>query len=234
MICKPLITRPSVSPNYRAGFYLSTDKPNKTLTADIGYPVQANSSKPFRFKYFYRNHYDRLLFNCAPRETFFLATNIRFINFNLTTQQVASRGDHGASHFMQPTPSGLITAKPEYSFQAKGIPAIFLVGYMPDGKKPCPQRLTGFVKDGTSCDRGLSLTMCTADLSARSQPSSASATRRANKACWPAQPHQVTDAGILIGKPLVKLNDRSWVINSSYRMSRKNRGVHATSYNYES
>jgi hypothetical protein len=94
----------------------------------------------------------------------------------LSKEQVTTRGNHGPSHFMQLTADGLITAKSEYSFQAKGIPAIFLVAYMPDSQKPYPQRLAVLVKDGTRCDRSLTLTIRTANLSARSQPSIATVT----------------------------------------------------------
>ncbi len=132
---------------------------------------------------------------------------------------MTARSVHGSSHFMQPTPGGLIAAKAEYSFQAKGISTIFLVCYMPDGHKPCPQGLAVLIKDGTSCNRSLSLTISTPDLSPRSQPSFAPITGWANKTCWPAQPYQVTDTGFLIGKPLVKLKYRPRVINSSYRVS---------------
>ena len=92
----------------------------------------------------------------APDGAEFNSADIRLANLDLVSEPISARSHHRAAKLVQPSPGRLVAAQAEHPLQAKGADALLLVGHVPGGGEPGPERTPRVLEDRPRRDRGLS------------------------------------------------------------------------------
>src|SRR5487761_2132386 len=85
------------------------------------------------------------------------STHEDLVHFHRAAQPIPPRSHHGPPQFVQPMPGGAITAQTEDALHAQGTGAVLLVGDMPQGFEPKPQRFVRVGKQRAGRDRNMAL-----------------------------------------------------------------------------
>ena len=215
VLLERIITFPTIRDDRRILLNILAYKRDQAISIHIRYPLHPNSSKSFWFMNFNSNHYYRFS-SCSSSSltTFISTTDESLINFNIPGERISARPDHGSAHFVEPTPSCLITLQAEDSFKSKGATTKFLTCDIPNCLKPEPKRLSGSLKNCSGKNRRFMLTCCASKKARFHLPCFASVAHWTNKTIRPTKFLQIIKAGLLCCKPFVKFLQCFWVINS--------------------
>jgi len=177
----------------------------------IGYSSEANSSDPMAILLGCDNY--QCLPGRAPTTlTRLFSTKVSFVDLHNTRETIAPWPHHRIAQFVQPRPSGSVTAQAQYTLKAQRADPVFLIRQVPHRPEPQPQRSPGILKDGACRYRGLEITLHTVVQSPTSLPSLRMLTTRATKPIGPPKLEKILSASLLRDKSLLEFHQRSRVV----------------------
>ena len=142
-----------------------------------------------------RNYNQCLAFGLAAANTFLQAAQVRLVYLDSPGQAIPVRAHHGASQFMQPRPSRLVTLQSQHPLKAHGARTVLLAGDPPDRPEPERQGLAGILKDRPCRHRTLVAAARTLQQNVGYWPTLSPSTARATESLGPAEPKQILPAG---------------------------------------
>src|SRR3954447_7659359 len=200
-----LVAQPSVGVNDAARLHRNLYKTHQACRR--GVPDSAHPNATDTRSIFLSRHYNQCFaFSLAAANTFLQAAEVRLIYFDPSGHAIPVRAHHGASQFMQPRPSRLVTLEPQHPLKAHGARTVLLAGDPPSRPKPKGQGLAGILKDRPSSHRTLVVAIRTLQKNAGFWPALSPATARAAKAVRPTEPKQILPAGRLRRKASLKFH----------------------------
>lgn len=163
----------------------------------------------------------RFPYCAAPSWAFFLSSNVCFVHFHASTEAFTTATDHNAPQFLQPSPSGLVTAKAIGVAQIPRAQAGFLRHHQPHEMKPKKQRLACPFKDRPHSNRGLMLTCTALKQATLRAPDLLAAAARARKPVRPPDPFQVVLAIRVALKPIQEFFEglRIWIFGGRFHFT---------------
>ncbi len=214
------IAVPSISPNFRSPLHTIQHEFVKAHHRYIWNDRHTYSTctTPSNFCCY---SYDRLSLSATTADFRPTASNVSFINFNSSGQLVSSGAYHRTTQFMKPNPCSIVTAKTEDPLQPKSTGSMFLTRHKPHGKKPCPKWFVSSMKQRSRSNGCLTFTV-----SAQKQTTPhqrrllciAPATRT-TETFRPSKFRNIVKASIFAAKPLIKLLERSRIINAGHGLA---------------
>lgn len=146
-----VITAPTICDNRRTvGNYIAY-KREQALTPDIWNTLHSYTSKSFGVKNFEGHHNYRFLSSPSPTfSTFIFASDKSLVYLDNAAKRLSPRPNHGTTHFMKPTPSGLVAVQAKNMLKPQCASPIFLTRYIPYSLKP---QLERFPRDMENCAR---------------------------------------------------------------------------------
>ena len=200
---------PAIRLDEGTGFDHIAKEAGQVTSGHIGDMTQANSSAPLLF-YLYRNGHDSLSDCVSAPHTSLRSPKIAFIDLHRTNQSASASTHHGPSEFVEPCPSGNVTAQAEDSLQSESIRAVFLTCQFPDGIEPQTKGLPGSLKNCSRGHRDLSATQRAEEQVPSRMPrcGAASPATWADKLFAPSQLFHIALASLFIGEESKKIPPR--------------------------
>ena len=95
------------------------------------------------------------------------ASDIGFVNLDLSMEAIAAGANHCPAQLVQPSPGRLVAAQPQHTLQTERADAVLLAGDEPHRKEPRPKWFAGVLEDRAGRQRHLSATGPTAKQATR-------------------------------------------------------------------
>src|SRR5437660_8856002 len=146
------------------------------------------------------DHHQGLGLCASSLITAFFASYERFIDFQLSSQTVTPRPNHGSTQLVQPSPCRAITAQTEHTLHGHGTGCAILARHIPTRAKPNGQRQPRPMKNRSGCDRDLPPTPSTQPQTTLHCPSFPTPATRTQEPVRPAKCSQVVVAGLVGGE----------------------------------
>ncbi len=138
---QPVVTAPTICDNLRTRGNHIAYKRNQTLTADIRNALYSHTSKSFGVKNFAGHHNYRFLSSPPPASsTFVFASDKSFVHLDSAAKRLSLRPNHGTTHFMKSTPSGLMAVQAKNTLEPQCASPQLLTRYIPCSLKPQLER----------------------------------------------------------------------------------------------
>ena len=157
---------------------------------------------------FHRNHNQE--FTGAPSELASTgATDVSLVDFDYPTEGLPKGIDHGSA---QPPAQGKgrpVRSKTNLALQLQSRDSRSQGAHEMGCPEPVPQRKSGPVHGGASCDRDFGMASMTVKEPPPNGPSLPASTAGTLEPVWPANAHQILDASLVRGESLLKFRERS-------------------------
>src|ERR1039458_3208902 len=213
---EPRIAWPSVGVNCRARLHGLSNETKQTFGGNVFDAFQSDTPDGSTI-FLRRDHYDGLLIDLATSLALFRATNVGFVDLDVTSKAIPIRPYHSPAQLVHPRPCSFVAAQAQHSLQTQGADAVLLAGYEPHCKKPGAQRLAGVLEHCTSRQRRFRIACPAPKYAARGHPRLPNIpTTRTNEPVWPPQAPDIFAALNLTAKPLVHFLERARVINAGH------------------
>ena len=204
---------PPVSGDHRFPFDRLMHKREQAVGRDVGHTAHSDSADPVPVR-LHRHDHDGRGEGFTPTDTARDSSHIGCIDLDATRTALPSGPTHGAPQRVTPCPRGLIAPQPEDALAPHGIHALRLTRDGPHRVEPCAQRFPSAREDRACRCSGLALAYRASELPPPGAPSRRRAAGGALDALGPANSLETVAAGLLGGQPLVKFDQRGWIINT--------------------
>ena len=141
----------------------------------------------------------------ATLAAMFFTANQGFINFHLTVQAIAIRPNHRRAKAVRHRPRRLVGAEAQQALKRLGRDPILRRDHVPRNSEPNRQRCTSAVEDRPRGHRHTTPTAFTPKPPVTHPPTLGGFAVRANETVWPAQPIEIVETGVIIGKPCAQV-----------------------------
>jgi hypothetical protein len=204
---EPLIPFPAIGDH--DGFWLNgiLHKRSKAAGGSILDATQSDPPDPVSV-YLGCDHHESLVSEVSAPFTRLHSAYVGFVYFNLASEAVSTRSNHGSSEFMQTSPSRLVASKAEQPLEPQGTDPLFLIRNPPDSSEPCSKRKMATMEDCTCKRRSLITAIRALPQPALQRPILYAAATRAVKAIRPSQLKYVGSAVLLTRKPFFEFSER--------------------------
>ena len=207
------IASPSVGVDNRSRRYNSLHKWKQAFRGHVFDTLKADATNTTTI-FLSRNGNNLLGLDFSSSLPFLGAADIGFVNLDYAKKAISSWPHHRPAQFVEPSPSRLIAAQPEYPLQAQGADTVLLAGDEPHCQKPHPQWLAGVLKNRARCQGSFTLTNPTLENPARSRPRfSCCPTTTANEPVWPTEATNIFSPCRIVAEPVVHFLECPWIIN---------------------
>src|SRR5881296_421799 len=203
---KSVIAPPPVRMHFRPRFDHLLHGGLQTLASRVSHPAQTHSANA-SFGLLGRDDHQSFSTCSTASLSRTFSANENLIDLDHARKSVSPRADHGSSKFMQPLPSGMITAQAQNALQPQSTHAVFLIGDIPHGFKPKTQRLVRVVEQSACRCRNLMVALLAPEKTSLHRPSLCRLASRANKSTGPSQASNIVSAGLFGGKQVTKLKN---------------------------
>ena len=200
-----LVAQPAVGVDDAARLDRILHKRHQALRRGVDDSPHPNSTDT-RSIFLSRNDNQCFALGLASANALLQAAQVGLVYLDSPGQAIPVRAHHGASQFMQPRPSRLVTPQPQHPLEAHGAGTVLLAGHPPDRPEPKCQGLAGVLKDRPGRHRTLVVATRTLQQNAGLRPTFPPATARAAKAVRPTEPKQILPAGLLRRKASLKFH----------------------------
>lgn len=222
---EPIVALPTISDNRATRSNRGLNESFQGNRSHVRKCSQTNPPNSFGIFVFNGDSNGDLTLCSAPTlSRFLLPSNIGLVCLHNPSQPVTARPNHSTAQLMKPLPGCLVASKSQSSLQAKSVGTIFLAGYVPHRPKPNGQRTADPMKNGTGCDRGLTIARPAMPKPTGSQPCVVAPTLWTHKSIRPTTLGQVPETVFLGSKLFLEFRQRPWVAfflhNTAYYMLR--------------
>ena len=214
---KFVVTAPTIGAHFGAKLHDIANEWYQAIRRKIRHAFHSDTSVANWLKDFQSNNNDTFSFSPSASFSSFVFTAYKCLIYLYNSMKlVASGPHHRPSHFMEPTPCRLVTAKAKCSLEPQSVPTEFLAGNIPNGLKPQSKRFSCSMEYCPGKYRGLLFALGTTNQPVCHFPTFCSFARRASKTFWPAKSLKIFYAILFRQKPLVKFLRGSWVMYPTY------------------
>ena len=133
------------------------------------------------------------------------ATDIEFIDLDLSSQRLPIRPDHRPPQLMEAHPSRSVASEPKSTLEPQGTDASLLVGEPPHGPEPQSQRQMATMEDCPRCGRDHGTAIAALPNPAGKEPCLSVTAPRTPKAVWPPNLDQISAAVVFCSELPFKL-----------------------------
>jgi hypothetical protein len=173
------------------------------LAAGTGHSRQANPSDALASG-LRGNHHQGLARRATASFAGAFSADERRVHLHRAGQTIPARPHHGPPQFVQPVPGGAVPAQTEDALHAQSAGSILLVGDVPQGFEPQPQRFVGVGEERARGDRNVALAILAAESAPLGLPELPTTALWANPSLWPTQLDEVVAAGVFGVKLIAK------------------------------
>jgi hypothetical protein len=125
---------------------------------------------------------------------------IGLVHLDSTGKPVSSGSYHCPTHFMEPSPRGLVASQAQHTLQSKGARPVLLAARPPDCPKPLGKGGSGVLKYRSGGDRDLEAALATRPKPSGCPPTLSSLASRARYSLRPPNLKQVLPTGSIRGE----------------------------------
>lgn len=201
---KSSISGPTIRLHQCAWFHAFFHGLGQTRRRRVWHTLETDTSKP-TIGYFHGNEDQRLTSGSTASLAGLRAADVRLIYLYRSRKPVAPRAYHCTPQFMEPSPSGAVTAQTQVALQSDCANAVLPACHMPYCPEPHMERFVRVLKNGPGRYRSLIIAVPATVKASFGVPSLAGTASGTPKATRPAQFRQVLKAGFFRSEALFKL-----------------------------
>jgi len=206
-----IIPTPTIRTDFGAWINSLFDGLVKAFRRSVGHSFKTYPANPSA-GFFNRNEHQFLTFSATPTLSRPRPTNVSFINFHDTRKTITVRPNHGSAELVKPIPYDTVATETKNPLKSERADTVFLIGDIPHGSKPKPQRLFGVLQDRARQNGSLKPTFFAKIKRAAHRPQLFAMAFRALNTVRPSCLSQIISAGFLSLKSFFKFHKRPGVI----------------------
>ena len=184
------VALPIVRVQGAAGINAVQDKRMEALGFAVLYSTHSDSPDPRCFT-LHSDHHHRFPDHPTTRTALFGSSDKGLVDLDVPLETVASRGNHGATQLVQPSPRGLVASETKDSLNRHRTGPGFRPGQIPHRPKPRAQRFARTLEDRPGPPRALITAVPAHYQSTLRRPALLSAASATNKTLRPPKAQQI-------------------------------------------